>query len=54
MTARGITICLRRWRALSAAPIYVFSEANLGKDHDHFVVFDFVNDPIVSLPHPIT
>jgi hypothetical protein len=40
--------------ALSAAPIHIFSMANLHDYHDYFVVVDLVNDPIVSLPHPIS
>jgi len=36
-----------------AALIHIFSMTNLHDYHDYFVVVDLVDDPIVSLPHPI-
>jgi len=36
-----------------ATLIYISAMANLHYHHDHFIVADFVNNPIIALPQPI-
>jgi hypothetical protein len=38
----------------SALSINIFSMSNLNDHNDNFVVIDFINDAIFTLPHPIS
>ena len=35
-------------------PVNVASMSDLDDDHRQHIIFDFINDPIVALPHPVS
>jgi hypothetical protein len=49
--ARLLRRLLERWLGAS---VNILSMPNLNNYHDYFPVIYFINDPIASLPHPIS